>query len=46
MNEKLHCIGCGTVIQTEDPKEPGYAPASSLEKEDVICKRCFRLKNV
>lgn len=45
MEEKLHCIGCGTEIQTEDPKAPGYAPASSLEKEDVICKRCFRLKN-
>lgn len=45
MNEKLHCIGCGTEIQTENPQEPGYAPASSLEKEDIVCKRCFRLKN-
>ncbi|GEK33320.1 ribosome biogenesis GTPase YqeH [Kurthia sibirica] len=45
MNEKLHCIGCGTEIQTENPQEPGYAPVSSLEKEDIICKRCFRLKN-
>jgi ribosome biogenesis GTPase YqeH len=39
------CIGCGTVIQIENPKEPGYAPPSSLEKETVICQRCFRLKN-
>lgn len=45
MNEMPHCIGCGTQIQTEDKNEPGYAPASTLEKEDVICQRCFRLKN-
>ena len=40
-----HCIGCGTQIQTEDSKAPGFAPASALEKEEIICKRCFRLKN-
>lgn len=45
MNEKLYCIGCGVEIQSEDPKATGFAPASSLEKEDIICKRCFRLKN-
>lgn len=45
MNEMPHCIGCGTQIQTENPKEPGFAPASALEKEEIICKRCFRLKN-
>ena len=39
------CIGCGTVIQTEDKNGLGYAPPSSLEKETVICQRCFRLKN-
>lgn len=46
MNEMPHCIGCGTQIQTEDPKAPGFAPASAVEKsDDIICKRCFRLKN-
>ncbi|MGN5456547.1 MAG: ribosome biogenesis GTPase YqeH [Candidatus Kurthia intestinigallinarum] len=45
MNEMPHCIGCGTQIQTEDSKAPGFAPASALEKEEIICKRCFRLKN-
>ncbi len=45
MNEMPNCIGCGAVIQTEDKNEVGYAPASSLEKEVVICQRCFRLKN-
>jgi 30S ribosome assembly GTPase len=42
---ELNCIGCGAEIQTENPNELGYAPASSLEKEAVICQRCFRLKN-
>lgn len=45
MTEKLHCIGCGALIQTENPNEVGYTPPSTLEKEDVICQRCFRLKN-
>ncbi|MBO2534884.1 ribosome biogenesis GTPase YqeH [Rummeliibacillus suwonensis] len=45
MNEMPHCIGCGTQIQTEDKNAPGYAPVSTLEKEDIICQRCFRLKN-
>lgn len=43
--EQIQCIGCGVTIQTEDPTKLGYAPASSLEKEEVICQRCFRLKN-
>ncbi len=45
MNEMPNCIGCGAVIQTEDKSELGYAPPSSLEKETIICQRCFRLKN-
>lgn len=45
MTEELRCIGCGAVIQTEDPKKIGYAPKSSLDKEAVICQRCFRLKH-
>ncbi|WP_431027271.1 ribosome biogenesis GTPase YqeH [Lysinibacillus sp. LZ02] len=45
MNEMPNCIGCGAVIQTEDKTAVGYAPVSSLEKETVICQRCFRLKN-
>ncbi|OCS88501.1 ribosome biogenesis GTPase YqeH [Caryophanon tenue] len=45
MNETLQCVGCGAEIQTEDKNGLGYAPASSLEKETIICQRCFRLKN-
>ena len=45
MNEQLACIGCGVKIQTEHPAELGYAPKSALEKDTIICQRCFRLKN-
>lgn len=45
MVEMPQCIGCGAVIQTENKDGLGYAPASSLEKETIICQRCFRLKN-
>ncbi|RWZ60007.1 ribosome biogenesis GTPase YqeH [Halobacillus fulvus] len=41
----IQCQGCGIEIQTTDPSQPGYAPSSALEREDVICKRCFRLKH-
>ncbi|MGM9987672.1 MAG: ribosome biogenesis GTPase YqeH [Bacillaceae bacterium] len=42
---QVKCIGCGVTIQTEDKAGLGYAPPSSLEKETVVCQRCFRLKN-
>ncbi|KQL53478.1 GTPase [Heyndrickxia shackletonii] len=42
---EITCIGCGVTIQTDDPKQIGYAPPSSLGKESVICQRCFRLKH-
>lgn len=44
-NQDIHCIGCGVSIQTEDENTMGYAPASALAKEEVICQRCFRLKH-
>lgn len=43
--ENVQCIGCGVTIQTEDPNKLGYAPPSSLEKDEIVCQRCFRLKN-
>lgn len=43
--EKIQCVGCGVEIQTERPDELGYAPKSALEKEAIICQRCFRLKH-
>lgn len=43
--EDIKCIGCGITIQTENPKMEGYAPPSSLSNEELICRRCFRLRN-
>ncbi|MRX71341.1 ribosome biogenesis GTPase YqeH [Bacillus lacus] len=43
--EDITCIGCGVKVQSEDPSGLGYVPAGSLEKETIVCQRCFRLKN-
>lgn len=43
--EELVCIGCGIRVQTEDPKQIGYAPKSAVEKETIVCQRCFKLKH-
>lgn len=45
VEEQVYCIGCGVPIQTEDKKALGYAPKSALERDIVICQRCFRLKH-
>jgi len=39
------CAGCGIAIQTEHKDKPGFVPASALEKEVIICQRCFRIKH-
>ncbi|WP_249871031.1 ribosome biogenesis GTPase YqeH [Oceanobacillus saliphilus] len=43
--ETIYCQGCGIQIQTENPDAAGYTPSSSLEKENILCRRCFRLKH-
>lgn len=45
--KEMRCIGCGSIIQSEDNKKPGFIPQSKLDSEesDVVCRRCFRLKN-
>lgn len=50
-HEKVNyqCLGCGAVIQTQDPKEMGYLPFSAFakvsEEDDFYCQRCFRLRH-
>ncbi|HEX6922424.1 MAG TPA: ribosome biogenesis GTPase YqeH [Bacillales bacterium] len=44
-DQELTCIGCGAPIQTEKKNEVGYAPPASLERDPVLCQRCFRLKH-
>lgn len=39
------CSGCGITLQSEQQDKPGYTPVQALDKEPVICQRCFRIKN-
>lgn len=45
MDEKIQCAGCGIKIQTEDKEGLGFTPQSALQREIIVCQRCFRLKN-
>ncbi|MEI5905763.1 ribosome biogenesis GTPase YqeH [Bacillus spongiae] len=43
--QNIVCVGCGVTIQTTNKEEMGYSPPSALQKETIICQRCFRLKH-
>lgn len=49
LNEELRCIGCGAIIQSDDPQKPGYTPRAAIKKElatgELYCQRCFRLRH-
>ena len=48
MTEAIHCIGCGAIIQTENPHELGYTPKQLSKRNgnrEVYCQRCFRLRH-
>lgn len=49
LDNKIYCIGCGSEIQSENQNKQGYLPKSVVEKSsdenNLVCKRCFRLKN-
>ncbi|WP_068268214.1 GTPase [Caviibacter abscessus] len=41
-----YCTGCALLLQTENENELGYIPLEKyLTGSQLICKRCFRLKN-
>ena len=42
MNKK--CIGCGAVLQSENPQGIGYVRTVDFEKS-LLCQRCFRIRN-
>lgn len=44
MTKEIRCFGCGAIIQSEDEKKIGFVPKNALEKDVILCKRCFRLK--
>ncbi|MFC4776742.1 ribosome biogenesis GTPase YqeH [Paenibacillus sp. GCM10023252] len=39
------CAGCGVRLQTDNPDIPGYLPEAALQRDPVICQRCFRIRN-
>lgn len=45
--EEIRCIGCGSVLQSEDKSIAGFVPKTKLDEAsgEVVCRRCFRLKN-
>ncbi|MFD2759487.1 ribosome biogenesis GTPase YqeH [Lentibacillus juripiscarius] len=43
--EKINCQGCGIPIQTTEADQAGYTPESALDRDTVLCQRCFRLKH-
>lgn len=45
ISESHHCAGCGVKLQTELSAAVGYVPAHALEREPIICQRCFRIKH-
>lgn len=45
MNTEMKCYGCGAIIQSENEKHIGYVPKNAINNEQVLCQRCFRLKN-
>lgn len=42
VNIMIKCSGCGSVMQSENPKAIGYVPVEKLKKGN-LCLRCFRI---
>jgi ribosome biogenesis GTPase YqeH len=40
-----HCAGCGVLLQTEEKGKLGFIPAEAMQKEPIICQRCYRIKH-
>lgn len=45
MSNDLKCFGCGAIIQSDNEKHIGYVPKTALNNENILCQRCFQLKN-
>lgn len=39
------CPGCGSIIQSDDKEKSGYVKKELLNEENIVCERCFKLKN-
>lgn len=45
MSKEIRCYGCGAIIQSENEKHIGYVPKNAIDKDVVLCQRCFKMKN-
>lgn len=45
MKIDIRCDGCGVELQTEHEQALGYIPKSALDREHILCKRCFQLRH-
>lgn len=43
--EMNYCAGCGIGLQHEEKNKLGYVPAEALQKDPIICQRCYRIKH-
>lgn len=45
MNQK--CSGCGIVLQSDHPNQPGYIPIKKIQEstKGILCQRCFRIQH-
>ena len=41
------CYGCGAILQSDKPYQPGYIKKEKLESQDsdLLCERCYRLRH-
>lgn len=39
-----YCRGCGCVMQSNDPKKPGYIP-ETVRGKNQVCQRCYQMKH-
>lgn len=44
MGEKS-CQGCGASIQSTEPQNFGFVPEHLLNKDELLCQRCFRINH-
>ncbi|MBX5436357.1 MAG: ribosome biogenesis GTPase YqeH [Alicyclobacillaceae bacterium] len=39
------CSGCGAPLQSDDPTRPGYVPPEAVQRETLVCRRCYRIRH-
>lgn len=45
METNLICLGCGIALQTDRKDSLGFIPKSSIDNDNLLCQRCFKLRH-